>query len=802
MNLEKFLSHTEPDFLLREHLKDVAEKSGELIESLPLKWDKQWLKEVAYIIGLCHDFAKYTTFFQRHLREGERSEKSRHSFLSAIFTAWALKGETNHPEGRYIPLIAFFLVLHHHTNLTYPEDDIPPPSYLEGPPQFLKARNEPHPHRIRLSNAWQQVEDIKENALEEVKAFYEEEGFLPIDDFLRDGWLNTIRELYALWRKFQEDETEEEKQRLFWLLLILYSTLLDCDKKSAGRVSTPRRRYIPSNLVELYKRDTFKAKAPHPLDGLRESIYSSAVNRIEDVPLDERLFSLTAPTGSGKTLTALACSLRLRERIEREKGYSPRIIYALPYINIIEQNYQVFRDVLSQYLPDFEQNEHSYIISHHHLAEAVYRDEEEERKPEEAYHLISAWDSEIVVTTFIQLFYSIIGYDNGFLRKFHNIVGDIILLDEGQSVPVEYWEVIGRVLSSLAQYLDCYIVLLTATQPFILPEEEKIELVENPKENFKGLNRVTLHFSEEEKGKEDVINWLSKAYQPLFSYLLVVNTIPSSIELYRKLREVLRPSQLFYLSTNIVPKQRRKRIEKIKELLESGEKPFLVSTQVVEAGVDLDFDIAIRDIGPIDSLVQIAGRCNREGEKARGDFFLFHLGGEASRVYRHIHISTTLELLREKVGRSGEIKEEEFMELVELFFQKIKNKVSTVESKRIWEAILDLRFSCEETTSLHNFELIKEDIPETEIFVEMDDKASEVWEQFLALKEEKDLSKRRERFLRIRKDFYDYVIAVPKERAEKNPPPSYGNFLFIPKEQQEKFYSQETGFKWEREMTR
>jgi len=805
--MQEFFSH--PDFILKEHLRDVAKRCAENIESLPLEWDRQSLKEVAYIMGLCHDFGKYTTFFQNHLLKGEKSEKSRHAFISAVFTAWTLQAwlsrqEMKLPEMRYIPLLGFFAVFHHHTDLTFPEEDIPLSNYLNDPPHFLSASNEPQPHRTRLTNASEQIEDIKRNALSELEAFYErEEGFPPIRSFLEADWLATLRKLNCLWKRFEE-ESDMLKWKVFWLLLILYSTLIDCDKKSAVKLITPKRRCIPSHLVEMYKERIIRRRNPHPLDSLREKIYASVLRKIEGVSLDNRLLSLTAPTGSGKTLTSLACALKLRERIEQEKGYSPRIIYALPFINIIEQNYQVFKEIFSLGLPDFKENEHIYLLAHHHLAEITYKEAEEERTTEEAYHLIEAWDSEIIVTTFIQLFYSILGYKNSFLRKFHRIVGSIILLDEVQSVPVEYWEVIGKVLSSLAEHLNCYIILLTATQPFILPEEKKVELVEEPRENFKGLNRLTMHFSGEKKGKDEIIKWLKAIYKPIHSYLLVVNTIPTSIELYWKIKRFLKPRYLFYLSTNIIPKQRQERIRKIKELLDKGEKPFLVSTQVVEAGVDLDFDIAIRDIGPIDSLIQVAGRCNREGKKDMGEIFVIHLDDEANKVYRGIHISTAIEVLREIVGQNGEVQEEEFIELVELFFRKIKYKVRKKDSEDILEAILNLRFSSKhfssKDASIRDFELIKEDIPEVEIFVEMDDKASAVWEEFNRLREEKNLAKRRERFLAIRKDFYDYVVAVPIERVRSNrPQPCEGNFYFIPKEQLEEFYSVETGFKCEEE---
>ncbi len=787
----QFFSH--PDVPLQDHLKEVAQRSEKIIHSLPLSNEKTLIAKASYIIGLSHDFGKYTSFFQRHLLKNEKVKGSEHSFLSALFAAWNLQLLK---EVEILPLIGFFVVLRHHSDLSFPEDEIPPSRFLKDPPDFLDA---PPKHRERLVTAMKQIADIKRNAYSEIKSFEVKEGLPNIDEFLNNGWVETLKELRSLWRKFANNRENLQKRiEIFWLTVLLYSVLIDSDKKSAAAIKPPPRKTIPFEIVDTYKRAKFSYDIKQALTSLRERVYESVLNNIEKTDLSRRLLSITAPTGAGKTLTALACALKLRERIEKEKGYSPRIIYVLPYINIIEQNYKVFQEVLALSICDFQENEGNYLIAHHHLAELSYKADEEEKSLIEAYHLIETWESEIIVTTAIQFFYSVLGYKNSFLRKFHNIVGSIILLDEVQILPMEYWSLLGKALSSLTEYFNCYLILLTATQPLILPPEKKIELVENAKENFMSLNRVKLRFVDKPIQKEELIEQLKEIYTPRNSYLLVVNTIPTSIEMYLEVKEKINPQNIFYLSTNIIPKQRKERIEKIKELISKNEKPFLVSTQVVEAGVDLDFDIAIRDIGPIDSLVQVAGRCNREGLKSEGKIFVFRLVNEAERVYRGIHISTTLEVLRERLNKGGEVIEEsEFAELVEIFFTKAHDKVSSQESQDLWEALLELKFYSDQT-SIKDFILIKEDIPEVEIFVEFDEKATRIWKEFQEIMTLTDIGERQEKFLKIKKELYDYIVAVPAERVKKNPPPKNGPFYFIPHQQLKEYYSEETGFIWER----
>ena len=161
------------------------------------------------------------------------------------------------------------------------------------------------------------------------------------------------------------------------------------------------------------------------------------------LPLEELhpgILSLTAPTGSGKTLTALGCALRLRERIHEEKSYLPRVVYALPFVNIIDQNFEVAETVLKRHA-DYERSPSSYLLKHHHLAPQAFR-ENQDVTNDEALLLTESWESEIVVTTFVQLFREPRDQPQPQVEEASDLAGAIVVLDEVQSIPYEQWRLV------------------------------------------------------------------------------------------------------------------------------------------------------------------------------------------------------------------------------------------------------------------------------------------------------------------------------------------------------------------------
>lgn len=795
--MSKFYSHAiekegkkEGSKLLIEHLKEVGESVETSIRQTSLA-DSNMLSSVGYLIGIAHDFGKYTTFFQKYLLYNERDNAGRyhHGFISALFASYLVEKLIKDKNG-YLPLLAYFVVLHHHGDLNALEKDIVPERELQDD-NFLQVKEH---LRNKLKTLLLQIEDIRKKL-----GYIESEYSMllktklankVIEEFLRN-WRDVFSRVDRLFYHLTELADESVQINIFITTLLLYSILIDTDKRDAADVAKIKRRNLPQDLVDRYREACPKIDtlATNGMNGLRNEIYTKVTQKILEISLDNHLFTITAPTGSGKTLTAFSSALKLLDRIKKEKGYQPRIIYSLPFVNIIEQNYDIIRKIMSFGIKDFKENETAYLLKHHHLSDLEYRVEDEEKPLDDALLLIESWQSEVIVTTFVQFLHTIIGFKNSFLKKYHNIAGGIILMDEVQNIPIEYWDLVGKVIKLLSTKLGCYIILLTATRPLLFDEKDNaIELVDESEKYFRNLNRVRLKPCIEKKTIDEFIEWFSNQYLPGKSYLVVLNTIASSINIYKKLKY----SPIFYLSTNIIPKHRMERIKEISDSLKKGEKPIVVSTQVVEAGVDLDFDMVIRDLGPIDSIIQVAGRCNRNWSGEEGNVYVVSLEDLAHYVYGRIHPYIARQMLEK-----GEIKEKDFYCLINEYFNIVKPKINDDKSREIWKAMRELRFydKNKTKTTVSDFEIIKEKGEYIDVFIEIDSDAEKIWKFYEDnVYCEKDFIKRREKYYSIRKEFRQYIISIRKIKDDLLPPIVNG-MGYVTREQLDKYYDLKTGYK-------
>lgn len=825
----RFLSHTDPDRLLNDHLQEVADAASDFLKGFLIR--DAPLTRGAYLTGLSHDLGKYTSFFQAHLRDNKRhfGAKQHHAFISALLGAWLLQREfppadMTKPEN-FLPLICYLAIHRHHGDLITPELVIPYPRILHDPPHFMKAEGSMREH---LKALWIQKEDLlQEPRFGAIDEELQSLGIEDIESFLTEETFVTIfGSLFRLNRQISE-ELIPEKLRItiaLWTML-LFSVLIDADKRGAARVSEVKRREIPADLVDRYSVERF-SKERTLLDPLRREVYREVMESLGRPlnGLQGKILTLTAPTGSGKTLTALSFALKLRQKIQQELGYLPRIIYALPFISIIEQNYSVFHEVLGR-LAEFARDEHAYLLKHHHLTEIRYREGDEERRVEEALLLTEAWEGEIIVTTFVQLLHTIIGFKNGFLKKFHNIVGSILILDEVQNIPVEQWSLVRNFLKLLTEQLGVTVIQMTATRPLIFEEREALELVPSPEKHFQKLHRTIVKAKTQEKiSLDSLVDEIIETWDRNSSLIVVLNTISTSINVYKGLKaklsdefrsfvgypktaqegEIIRLLALtkkwvpiVYLSTNIVPLQRADRLNFLKEWLDQGLPAIVVSTQVIEAGVDLDFQSVVRDIGPLDSIVQVAGRCNRSATRETpGMVQVYRLeGGGAEHVYKKLHIWGTSKILGD-----GEYPESTYIQQVEQFFKDVHERIDTEQSREIWEAFLKLSFYSEDLPSVSDYRLIAEG-PQVPIFTALTGEDELVLQQFKEqVLQEKDFKKRRRAYLICRKAFHERLITPRLERASQNLPPEVEGsreLHLIPQNQLEDFYDLETGFKWQ-----
>jgi len=297
---------------------------------------------------------------------------------------------------------------------------------------------------------------------------------------------------------------------------------------------------------------------------------------------------------------------------------------------------------------------------------------------------------------------------------------------------------------------------MTATMPYIFPEDGITEIVDDPEQYHAFFDRVDLHPQLEERPIEEYMDEVTDKIRdnPEKRYLLIHNTVKSSQQVYRHLREELPQHKMIYLSTMVTPKERLRRIDRIKV---NREPVVVISTQLVEAGVDIDVDVVYRDMAPMDSVVQAAGRCNRNFGETRGQVYLVNLVDKRP-FYTYIYgYASVLVNRTRRVLDQLNIPESGFRHLVDNFYRQVQSGISNDESGKILEHLRRMEFS-----GLKDFKLIVEDYPKLDVYVEDDEEAAEIWKEYLSVREIKDWKERRIRYLKIKRQLLEHVVSVPE----------------------------------------
>jgi len=765
-----FNSH--PDKLLVEHLQEVAELAKSSVGAL--------YRPVAEIIGVAHDFGKYTSYFQHHLRSAGNCADAlaHHGFISALFGAFLALDSIG--EDSLYPLFVYNVILHHHGSLKSVEEDLPRTLKELG-----NARLE-----AKIAIARKQLADIRANS------------HVIIGDFARLGYVDALTDflakeqaiepvLYCL-KKIEArfhlmGDYQDEKN--YFIHQLLYSALIAADKISASQTAAPRIKHLDYEQLERKRRARFAA-SQKPLDMMRSEIFANVQSKIAETYQNSNIFSITAPTGTGKTLTGFFAALKLRELLGGER----RIVYALPFTSIIDQSYNTIHNLYEGF-GEFKRNESLYLIKHHHLANVDYETENITYNKDQAKLLIENWNSGVVVTTFVQLLETLLGGKNRMLKKFIALQDAIILLDEVQAIDVQYYKLVDYLLTKATQTLGCKIIMMTATRPLFL--QSAVELLENNERYFKSeylgrtrlkplLQAVTIEeFTEEFKAKME-----NK------SYLIVCNTIKQSLQVFAGLKDTGR--EIFYLSTNLLPIHRREKLNLIAEKLKNNEKIILVATQVVEAGVDLDFDVVIRDLAPLDAIIQCAGRCNRNARLGQcGDVYVVKMVNEKGKPYGcNIYGSTAIGITERLLN--AEIPEREYLELINAYFVQINQRISSDASKKFIESILKLDFSSESEYAINKFSLIKDNPNYVEALFMINAEAENAFNCFMQLLTAKNSAEKREKLLELRPIMQKYTLSLPVQFAkyfEKTMLNDQLLFLTLPRAGCNDYYDAVTGFK-------
>lgn len=769
---------------LTVHLKNVASECAVRVQRLSLSTrliTKDDLAGLAYRIGLFHDLGKASSHFQKYIRGGPRLALTNHSLISAVILYYDL---TESDRWKEFAILGFKAVQRHHGNLSaFGTEDLD--------------------NGALAANTLRIYADIRDQILrdEDLRGFIELNS-VALPELSREKLCELGRDLEEIGPYENPDDAIER----FLIQNLLFSVLIDADKYDAARI-TSRPDQTLDEKVSYSPHAYLQGMRPedNDLNRIRGELLNSA-QRAASLSSGGRCFAMSAPTGSGKTLACLGFAEAVQNTLPRPR----RVIYCLPYTSIIDQNYDVMEKVLETNGLDADNPE--LLLKHHHLVDFSRQNPGENYD----YHdylndnlIADSWNAACVISTFVQFFHSLIGSRNSLVRKLHNMINSIVLLDEVQSLPPKYYPLLRRIFAVLSQRFDTHILTCTATQPFIFEPGSYAEI--SPPELFDHpiFNRVRLHVHQEKISLEDFAEDLDLGHAE--NALFVMNTKRSALKLYELLKKRFQDSYgVFCLTTLHTPRCRLERIQMVREALAEKKRIILVSTQLIEAGVDLSFCRVYRDMGPLDSVVQVAGRCNRHGELGilGGEMHLLQLAEDdreyCLRVYDAYLIQKTRELLR---GHET-LESQDFPALIQDYYQNLE---FGAEAKALLRSIGELNYdlNVQGERPIADFRLIEDQYAVNSLYVILDEESQKAMDDLLSAREElrdpNRLTPDRESQarLRIRRAYHSLaqcqVTLRDSELKNYNTVMSYFNQLddhifYVNFPDVGKIYSPETGF--------
>lgn len=550
------------------------------------------------------------------------------------------------------------------------------------------------------------------------------------------------RSIWVNWHSKYLLDSEIKAEEVWLRMKILYSIFITADRLDSlniDKIAFEKISYKKSNF------DTYLDKFP-------KNELSQWKNNIREITLENAdkitkpgIYTISLPTGAGKTIIGLQTSMKLAQKFSLNS-----VIYVLPFISIVDQNAEVAKNIYDKVQED------------HHLMNA-YRENEDLTNLERFVISFRYFKDPLIVTTLAKLWELIYSSNSNDSMSFHRLKDAVVILDEPQSIPPEYWQGFGETLTFLSEKLGTYFILMTATQPKIA---KGVELA--PKTSFP-KNRHIYHISDEKKYLSDIKPLVENKSNK--SSLIILNTKKEALNVYIELRNTLR-NNLFFLSAWVIPSERIKRINKLKELESKNEPRNLISTQVVEAGVDLDFDYVIKDLSPFDSIIQAAGRCNRNMRNKIGEIYVMEIIDENNihgRSYcSYVYDSISLGITKEILFKNKKFSERDVQKLLDEYYNRLSNQKF---QKGPWYEIKEGNWG-------GYFPLIKDNLYEDIVFVDLDGTVSDILYEIEDLPhdlENLDTKKRLWKYIE------NYSINVSKQEMEKWD--NYYNQVFLSEDQ-------------------
>lgn len=636
-----YYAHSENKNKVKELVADHLRETANLAGRFAAVWGRE---EEAKAAGLLHDLGKYTDLFQKVLtREKQKIDHATPGALAAL-KRYKLQG-----------IAAALAIQGHHDGL------------MSGIPAELQAavtmRNPVSPTGKTYSS----------REVDSLLLHLEDDGLLLPAEIKSD---------------YPEDYKSNQRIAAMLYTRMLYSALVDADFLATeahfhGDQSGYRFRPGGHNLdadrllsqllkhVELIRS---KTEAHTDIRSVRDDLFQACLVSGEE---KQAVYTLTAPTGAGKTLAMLAFALK-----HAATHALRRIIIILPYLNIIEQNANVYRNIVGG------SEENGLILEDHSLADL----------PEEQRLLAENWEAPIVITTTVRFFEALFANRSSSCRRLHNIVNSIILFDEAQSMPPGIAVFTLSALSHLVQRFGCTAVFSTATQPAFENFDNKVKSYVSS--GWQPMELIPQSLQLSKRARRVKVQWLGHIeWAQLASelsakqqVLTIVNTRKQARNLFKEVKGFACDRDTLHLSTDMCPDHRLDIVFSVKEKLSQGQACRLISTQCVEAGVDLDFPSVWRSLAPLEAICQAAGRCNREGKLPFGEVIVFRppVADEKypSTAYKKAAIEVQM-MLNEK----GDLDIDDPKIIREYYERYFHQNLDQYEEKKLSDAIQSFDFS-------------------------------------------------------------------------------------------------------------
>ena len=607
-----FNSHLQKSY--NSHIKNIADS-----------FDDDEQKEAASF----HDLAKISQKFQDYINLDAKNFNSADEFEKA-----RQKLKTTHTlESAFIYFFArankdinflanFFAILKHHS-------DLPDIDYFLSSIGSTKAK---------LIDRLKKIDEIAKRANLDID--------IDIYDFV-DYFLDLENEL----SKYYGLES-------FFIFKKRYSRLILADKfeaifsESYQNLAVLNAKKIDhyidriKSLIATKKQDDYKDKA-------REIIFKN-FNSIKD----KKTFLIKAPTGIGKTFLALNLALEIARN-----GNKRRIITAIPFTSIIDQTHTEYQKIIAD----------QDVLKYHHLTSYKSQNDDEQEQFMQKVFLADIWHENFIVTTFNQLFFTFFSNHNKDNLKLETLRDSVVIIDEIQNIPRVLLKSIAAAFNEFSKRYNIHFIVMSATMPHIAAELESFTELSEPILYKREKDRYEIIYEPNIKGLDDLVNEILKHQDE--SALCVVNTISKAKKLYEALKNSSKKS-VYLLTTHQIPLHRVQIIDEIKEKLEGGEKITLVATQLIEAGVDLSFDVGFREFAPIGAIIQAAGRVNRNATSSKpAKVVVFNYLDGKPFPYHDIDLQE--EKIKEILARS--IKESEIYQILESYFQSTKDETTSID---------------------------------------------------------------------------------------------------------------------------